>query len=668
VLETGDEDRGRGSVGILAQSVATNNADNGDITVAIDSTDGVVRGGRTVLLGLHDLYIGAGIWVMDGKDNTIINNGLVTTLGGVLEGYAILGTGSDPTHPGGNETVSNFGTVTGSVYLGSGDNAFNNQVGSTFNMGTIVSLGSDPVDLLTNAGTLSPGGSENVFTTGLTGYLEQQSAGTFLWDLDVGNREADRLEVSRTANLGGLADLNLINLAVFHDGDAFDVLTADVIGSEFDTVNLPPDSALMQWSYEYLRDTAPDIFRVQVAVRPFEAVARNRLQGAVADYLDGVAPSASGDLAEVIGAFQLFVPEAGLATAFTSLSPEQYEGATRTGIDTQRQYLRGLERRMEALRARRLVGVKPKAMASLQLAMAGSNSEVLSITGLLRPAVATEEEALYTVWLDGLGQFGDQDGANGFTGFDYSMGGGSAGVDRAFGEHFAAGVNAGYSYADVDFGGDRGDAEIGAIHGSLYGTWVTERAYVEGVLSYARQDYDNRRRVRVGELERTARSEHDANVFGAQLGGGYRFDLQGIGLRPFASLSYVLLDEEGFRETGADDVNLVVEGRTTNSLVSELGVRVARAFQPEVGTFVPYLSAAWKYDFDIDDRTIQSGFAGAPGTAFTLNGRDIDRHGALLGAGVVFLREHWTASVEYLGEFRGDYTANGVFARVGLPF
>ena len=424
----------------------------------------------------------------------------------------------------------------------------------------------------------------------------------------------------------------------------------------------------MHWSFDYLRGATPDLFRVQVAVEPFEAVARNRLEQAVAGYLDEVAPGASGDLAAVLGSFQLLVPEEDIGIAFTSLSPDEYDGATRTGIDTQRQYLRGVERRMGALRAGRLAGVKPKALASLQLAMEGSGSEVLSVAGLLRPATETGREALYTVWLDGLGQFGDQQSHNGFTGFDYSMGGGSVGIDRAFGERFVAGLNGGYSYTDVDFNGNAGDAEIEAIHGSLYGTWVAERAYLEGVLSYARQDYDNRRRVVVGAIEGTAHSDHDADLFGAELGGGYRFDLRGFGLQPFASLSYVLIDEEGFGETGAGDVNLVVDDRTTNSLVSELGVRVARALQPEFGTFVPYLSAAWKYDFDIDDHTIRSGFEGAPGSAFPVDGQDIDRNGALAGAGVVFLRDSWTASVEYLGEFRGDYTANGVFARVGFAF
>jgi hypothetical protein len=80
------------------------------------------------------------------------------------------------------------------------------------------------------------------------------------------------------------------------------------------------------------------------------------------------------------------------------------------------------------------------------------------------------------------------------------------------------------------------------------------------------------------------------------------------------------------------------------------------------------LSAAWKYDFDVDDRRIVSGLAGAPGTSFPVSGRHIDQNGAMAGAGLLYLRKGWSASVEYLGEFRGDYTANGIFARLGFSF
>ena len=69
----------------------------------------------------------------------------------------------------GNNTVNNFGTVTGNVILGSGTNGFNNMAGGFFNTGATVNLGAG--DTLTNTGTLSPGGAGVIQTTALTGNL-----------------------------------------------------------------------------------------------------------------------------------------------------------------------------------------------------------------------------------------------------------------------------------------------------------------------------------------------------------------------------------------------------------------------------------------------------------------------------------------------------------------
>jgi uncharacterized protein YhjY with autotransporter beta-barrel domain len=623
-------------------------------------------GKDTVLLG-----DGSSVWGtidLGDDDDTLTVIGSASVTGGGDNVAVDAGTGADQVHLSGSFRVN------GAIELGEGDDLLTLADEAKVFGVVVAGAGADTVRVADRGdfylekletsehfqmdqGTLQVGSGVIV-----------PANGTFRAEIYDGG--SGQLLVDGTADLDGEATV-IARPRVYSDGDVFPLLSAQAIQNQFASVILPPDSALVSFDSRYrFGILGRDLFEVLVDVDPFDSLGTNRLQQAVARYLDQVVPRASGDLEGVLRAFQLLPADADFDTAFTSLSPDQYDGSTLTGIDTQRQYLRGLQRRMETARARRQLGVKATSLASLQFAMAGSSSSVLTLAGALQRVSLPGEDARYTVWVDGLGQFGDQDRGNGFSGFDYSMGGGSAGIDRGFGEQFIAGLNAGYTYTDIDFNKGRGDSDIGAIHGSLYGTWFTDeaRGYVEGVLSYARQDYDNRRRVVVGDLSRVAKSDHDANVFGAQLGGGYRFDLEGFGLRPFVSLSYVLLDEEGFTETGAGDVNLVVDGRTTNSLVSELGVRGARAFEPGFGTFVPYLSGAWKYDFDIDDRTIVSGFSGTPGTAFPVDGRDIDSHAALVGAGVLLLRDSWSASVEYLGEFRGDGTAHGIFARVGVAF
>ena len=85
---------------------------------------------------------------------------------------------------GGNDTVHNYGTITGNVDLGSGTNAFNNRAGGIFNSGATVILGAG--NALTNAGTLCAGRHRRARDHRCcTGNLVQTGTGTFAVDLNL---------------------------------------------------------------------------------------------------------------------------------------------------------------------------------------------------------------------------------------------------------------------------------------------------------------------------------------------------------------------------------------------------------------------------------------------------------------------------------------------------
>ena len=110
LLAPGDEARGLGSIGILADS--SGDGGNGRITIDLANTDSVVQGGRTDLAAGR---IGVGVYILGGSDNALVNHGRIRTADGVDAGFAIMG-------EIGNEVVDNFGIVTGSFDLGDGIN------------------------------------------------------------------------------------------------------------------------------------------------------------------------------------------------------------------------------------------------------------------------------------------------------------------------------------------------------------------------------------------------------------------------------------------------------------------------------------------------------------------------------------------------------------------
>ena len=125
-----------------------------------------------------------------GAHNTLINAGNISA----LSGRAIIG-------GAGNDNVNNNGTITGTVELGAGVNAFNNNPGATFNPGAILNL---EAGALNNEGTLAPGGSGAVVEMILDGDLVQAATG--ILEIEIGGFTPgtfDFIDITGTADLTG---------------------------------------------------------------------------------------------------------------------------------------------------------------------------------------------------------------------------------------------------------------------------------------------------------------------------------------------------------------------------------------------------------------------------------------------------------------------------------
>ena len=202
---------GEDGIGIMLQSAAKDG--QSDVTATIS---GNVTGGFGPLA--------KGIFIDGGNNNTLtINSGTISA----ASGLAII---AGP----GNETVSNAGTIVGNVDLGAGVNNFTNQVGGVFASGPTVNIlgpGATSGGLLTNKGTISPGGDNTVQTTTITGSYNQVAGATYVVTMDpnLGARgSADRINVTGTAQLDGSVRINIINMQnlkpLFY---RFDILSAD---------------------------------------------------------------------------------------------------------------------------------------------------------------------------------------------------------------------------------------------------------------------------------------------------------------------------------------------------------------------------------------------------------------------------------------------------------
>jgi outer membrane autotransporter protein len=629
-------------------------------------------------------------------DDTIINIGSIIT--GIVLNEADPVAGVGILAGAGNDTVilENGSLVTGDVDLGSDDDTLH-LIGSPVVNGNLLPDGEELVD--TGIDSLIFEG-EGFFANPLDGFnrATKQGIGTYAvpdlptmqWlevtegtlqtesDYDFDNEGIFQTIVQSDGTYGKLhivgssvlaGELNVLRgQGVYVNGTLYDIIEStgedtDFTETTFSNIYVPASTTLLSFNVNLL----PKIVEVEVNAESFTTVATNRVELAIAKYLDRITPTATGDLSYVIGEFQvLSMSEFG--SAFASLSPSLYDISTRTTYYGTQQYTTTLLKRIHSLQ---LTSASTESQRNAALGkkekLLAYNGPTASIRQLCAPA--QKKQAEYGVWLDGFGQWGDQDGDDGFPSYDFKVHGMTIGFDRMFRDNYIAGISIGFSGADIDVDRDQADGDIDTVYSSLYGSYYTRNGYIDGALSYGGQDYYNKRQVVIGPIQREAWSEHDGDMFSAFTEGGYNIDVNTWVLQPFVSLFYINLDEEGFAEKGADSVNLIISDRETESLVSELGLRVSRLYELNSGIMIPELGVAWNYDFDIDDRIITAAFAGSPNSLFSMEGQHVEKNGVSVGAGITLMNKSGLiTSVKYSGEFRDSYSAHGIIGELRHEF
>jgi len=609
---------GKGALPVIAQSVGNGGTMN---MVVIYEKDPDTYESGTIMGNLE-----SGVGFIDGDKNRFKNHGTVTTIQGV-SGTAVSGTTGD-------DTVENHGTIIGRVDLGTGENEFINESGAHLYPGDAVHLGAG--NLLESKGTLAPGGTGFVQSTAVTGKLEQKADGILSVDIDPAAGRADRLSVSGSAAIAGKIDINLINTGRIASGLRQYTIVSGAGGVTSGDIGLiTRPSPLMK--YTLLFPNGIDVV-VQTNVNYVPALL-NANQKSIGDCLDAMQRAGGSDSFAPIAA-ELFslTDRKSLIAAYDQLNPESYANGTQTSLNSSQQNTKTIQQRMHSLRA------------SLK-------------------SFAADRRPGHGVWVQTFGQAGKQDSKDSFTGYNFGLHGITAGVDRFINDHTILGASLGYSAADIDLDNNRGSSDITGVAGSIYGSYFTDRFYVDGSLSIAPQKYNNARNITVGSLQNTAYSKHNGQLFSGYVESGVNFNSGNWTIGPFGSLYGFHLKEDGFTETGAGGMNLVVDKRTTDALISELGGVIATIIRYGRIDLIPELRLSWRHDFDIGDRVITSSFAGAPGIKFSVDGQPVERNGLVIEAGAtLFHRNGLSIPIRYSGEFREGYSSHGILGMLRYEF
>jgi uncharacterized protein with beta-barrel porin domain len=643
---TGIEAFGQGSGAVTLTSTGNVSVTGSDSTAIFGQSNGgpiaiTIKSG-TVIGGTGT---GVGVSLFGGTNNTLTNMGTVMA----LSGLAISG-------DTGNNTVNNSGTMIGNVTLGSGANVFNNMAGGLFNAGATVNLGAG--NALTNAGTLSPGGTGVIQTTALTGNLVQTSAGQLLTDINIGGGTSDRINVSGIANLAGGVQLQVSNIT-FAPWQQTIVSAAG--GATNNGLTLLASPALQA---QLVFPNATDVV-VKSSGLNFASHGLNANQTALGNALNTAGQS--GGLGGPI--FNLLLNTTsipGYGAALTQLSGESATGSQQTTFNAMNSFMGVMT---DPFVNGRGDGGTPGASAPTGYASTQASSAARDAFAMFTKAPPAQNyDPRWSMWAAGFGgaQSTDGNAVTGSSSTTSSIAGTAVGADYRFSPFTIAGfalAGGGTSFSVANGGGRSDLFQAGAFIRHDAGA-----AYISGALAYGWQDIITNRTVTLAGTD-MLRAEFNANAFSGRLEGGYRFVapwVGGTGITPYAAAQFTTFDLPAYAETalaGSGAFALSYGAKSVTDPRSELGFRTDKSFAMSDGVLTLRGRLAWAHDYD-SDRAIGATFQSLPGASFVVNGAAQASDSALVTASVEKKwLNGWSAAATFEGEFSDvtrSYAGKGV--------
>jgi len=591
-------------------------------------------------LTLSGPVTGTGPWFLSGPGTVILdgNGSGATGLFTVAQGTFEVGDAANPgASYGGGVTVQPGAALTG--------------------YGTIKGL-------VTNNGTVTPGGAPGIGTLTLKKGYTQGAGGTL--GIEVNPTTANLLAVTGAANLAGTLALTF-DPGTYVPSMTYPIVTATGgVSGTFGTVTQSGQNlGLLVPTLTYKAKQVTLGFMID----PLPDFAATSNQFAVATALQNASETATGgDLVGVLNTL-VFSSPSQLQGAYTAMAGGTYTAMSTVTVDTLDAAVEAVFGHWDGAGSGGVAAARVLPTAALSgsgdpssptwLAGTGSSGPIQSF-GTAQGAVSQSQAAgwgLGRVWgteaasgqsvepLDSATPgvwtqaFGGSDAVTGagdaLTSANAETSGVLAGFDYYLSQHLRFGVVVGNWQSDVTMNDGTGES-AGLTTGlvAAYGRYTAGAWVIDALAGYT---FDNDVVQRpLAFAGRTATGAYTANDTIGAVEVGRQAQWGALTITPTVGLDYVQTAMPGVSETGADSLNLTVAGQSVTSIRGVAGVRLAG---PTGGAFAWTAYAGYGHEFGNPEFSTTATFAGAPGQPFTVTG--VNQAADTWGAGLRLTWHLW---------------------------
>ncbi len=629
----------------------------GDITASGDNSQGIyAQSNGAISITLHGGTItsvqDAGIEISSGATNTLTILGPVTVRGGKMIRLSdgILQRFDDVLGGDKHETIDNYGTLTTPGTHRSGYRGQRLQQPWRAQLSIPAPrCFSVPAIRFTNEGDLSPGGANAPCrTTTLTGNFQNfmsneqniEAKGTFTVTID--NTGSDLLIVTDSASLDGTVRV----VGAYRDSGTYKILDvpARLHPHRKRICNEVIDTLFMDFELNYLDDddVGNDVDYVElIAARKqgvtFGEFAETANQRAVANALDSL-PAANATALDVMAASS----EEDIRAAYDARSGEVHASLKGALMGTGQRQVAAVKSRMAARFG------NPGAQAST----AASGTP---------PSPADGSSGL---WVTGYRSRSETDATAGTARMDTDLDGVVFGIEGALGERWRLGVLGGYSRTDVSQRALLSSGSVDTWSAGLYGAAESGAARLSFGAVYNGHAVDSRRSVLsigLSEIQNLS-ARYDARSWQVFAEAGYRVRSRDRMVEPFAGVSSIHLDTDGFSESGGDAA-LTSSSDIDHMMFATLGLRSAVQMDDTVRI---RSMVGWRHAFGDTDPSSTHSMAGSP---FTVTGAPTAEDALDIELGIeTELSDTAVLGVAYKGRYGGGAADHGFNAGLRVTF
>jgi len=221
----------------------------------------------------------------------------------------------------------------------------------------------------------------------------------------------------------------------------------------------------------------------------------------------------------------------------------------------------------------------------------------------------------------------------------------------------------GFSQADIDQVDILSSGDVDTWSAGIYATGATGNLTINGGALYNWHSIETDRTVGFGLFAEYLEADYDARSWQAFTEISYRGTMGRLLLDPFAGVSHVSIDTDGFTETGGI-MALTAASDTQSTTFTSLGLRTS--FQlSEKAQF--QATAAWRHAFGDFDPT--STFTISASDPFTVIGAPVAEDAVVGRLGGKFeIADHSTFDLSFVGQYGEDVSEYGVKGNIKVIF